>query len=45
MLLAANPPEVIMFAFLKTVGEGLVWGFTMALGWIAAFAVMGLAAA
>jgi len=30
-----------MGKLLKTVGEGLVWGFTMALGWIAAFALLG----
>ncbi len=34
-----------MLRFLKTVAEGLVWGFTMALGWIAAFALLGAAAA
>lgn len=33
-----------MFSFLKTVAEGLVWGFTMALGWIAAFTLIGVAA-
>jgi hypothetical protein len=33
-----------MFNFLKTVAEGLVWGFTMALGWIAAFVLIGAAA-
>jgi hypothetical protein len=34
-----------MFNFIKTVAEGLIWGFTMALGWIAAFALIGAAAA
>ena len=34
-----------MFKFLRTVGEGLVWGFTMAVGWIAAFALLGAATA
>lgn len=34
-----------MFGFLKDVVSGLVWGFTMAVGWIAAFALLGVAAA
>jgi hypothetical protein len=34
-----------MCRFLKEVASGLVWGFSMALGWIAAFAVLGMAAA
>lgn len=34
-----------MFQFLKMIGEGLVWGFTLALGWIAAFVVVGSLAA
>lgn len=34
-----------MLKFLKTAAEGLMWGFTMALGWIAAFALIGAAAA
>jgi hypothetical protein len=34
-----------MFSFLKTLAEGLAWGFAMALGWIAAFALIGVAVA
>jgi len=41
-----HPLEIsIMFGFLKDVVSGLVWGFTMAVGWIAAFALLGVAAA
>jgi len=35
-----------MFRSLKVLVDGLVWGFAMAVGWIAAFALLGgLAAA
>ena len=35
-----------MFRYLKVLAEGVVWGFALALGWIAAFALIGgLAAA
>jgi hypothetical protein len=34
-----------MFRFLKEVASALVWGFSMALGWIAAFALVGAAVA
>jgi hypothetical protein len=35
-----------MFRFLKVLTEGLVWGVAMAVGWVAAFALLGgLAAA
>jgi hypothetical protein len=34
-----------MSRFLKVLAEGIAWGFAMALGWIAAFALMGVAAA
>lgn len=34
-----------MLKFLKMLGEGLVWGFSLALGWIAAFLVVGSLAA
>ncbi len=33
-----------MFRFLKEIVSGLVWGFSMALGWIAAFALVGAVA-
>jgi len=35
-----------MFGFIKEIVKNIVWGFSMALGWIAAFALIGgLAAA
>ena len=35
-----------MSRFLKNLADGVAWGFAMALGWIAAFALLGgLAAA
>ena len=34
-----------MFNFLKEIVGGLVWGFSMALGWIAAFFLVGAVAA
>lgn len=34
-----------MFRSLKLVTEGLLWGFSIALGWIAAFSLIGLAVA
>lgn len=30
---------------IKIVAEGLLWGFSIALGWLAALAIVGLAAA
>jgi hypothetical protein len=34
-----------MSRFLSTVIDGLVWGFTMAVGWFAAILVIGVVAA
>lgn len=34
-----------MMNFLKEMVKSAAWGFSMALGWIAAFAVMGLTVA
>jgi hypothetical protein len=34
-----------MCRFLQEVASALVWGFSMALGWIAAFALVGMVAA
>jgi len=34
-----------MFRFLKVLVDGLAWGFAVALGWIAAFALLGGVAA
>lgn len=33
-----------MFRTFGTLFDGLVWGFSMALGWILAFSVLGLVA-
>lgn len=34
-----------MFRSFKLIADGLLWGFSMALGWIAAFSLIGLAVA
>jgi len=34
-----------MCKYLKDAVSGFVWGFSLALGWIAAFAVLGMIAA
>jgi len=34
-----------MYRALKILLEGLLWGFSLALGWIAAFALIGAVAA
>jgi hypothetical protein len=34
-----------MSRFLKVLAKGITWGFAMALSWIAAFALVGIAAA
>lgn len=31
-----------MFRSFKMITDGLLWGFSMALGWIAAFSLIGL---
>jgi hypothetical protein len=37
--------EILMFRTLGNLLDGLIWGFSMALGWILAFSVLGLVAA
>ncbi|MEY2701318.1 MAG: hypothetical protein RIQ52_2073 [Pseudomonadota bacterium] len=32
-----------MFGKLNTVVEGILWGFSMAMGWILAYSIMGIA--